>query len=90
MIARMVLPVDGSPTSAKAIKLAREVALQFNAAVIVLWVRPPYWVRGMGLENPVGAVPAEYIADDEPDFVRTTVEMLRHGGVRVSKYGLCP
>lgn len=60
MFKHILVPVDGSPTAARAVEKAIAIAVAFKSAVTVIYVIDPYAFTGVGTDFSYGQ--AEYLS----------------------------
>jgi len=85
---RILVPVDGSPTSMSAIGAAEKFAHLYESEILVLHVVPPYMPPGAMLPGMEAAIPftrPEPLASDEDPVTAQAADRFRHSGLQASR-----
>jgi nucleotide-binding universal stress UspA family protein len=84
MFKRILVPVDGSPTSMRAVSSAIAIAKAFDGAVTAIYVIDPYPFAGVGTDFAYGQ--AQYLSAataEANDAIKTAREQIELAGVAV-------
>jgi nucleotide-binding universal stress UspA family protein len=85
---RILVPIDGSPTSMSVIGSAEKFAELYGSDVMVLHVLPPYVPPGAMLPGMEAAFPImrpEPIRSEDDEVTQKAAERFRHSGLKVTR-----
>jgi nucleotide-binding universal stress UspA family protein len=88
---RILVPVDGSPTSMSIIGSAEKFAQLYDSEVVVLHVRPPYIPASPmlpGMEAGLPAIQPPPIRADKDETTSKAADRFRHAGLKVRRMTL--